>query len=236
MTPVIPANRGLAIATHTFLALLLVAFACQLLLVPGVFLIPPGFAFIPGALFGGADTPAVVLAIPPPATLVSYQFLHSGWLHLAGNLFFLWVFGRRVEATLGAGRWTVLLLASGVAAAIVQAWPETSSPVAMVGASGGVSGLLGAYLFLHPRDELQLRIPGVGHAQLPAWVFLLTWFGLQLVYTNWTETIPGGVALRAHVGGFGFGLLLAPVLQFLASLSADARPVARSPRSRDSSH
>lgn len=225
-----------AIATLTFFCLLVLAFAWQLLVVPGVFFIPPGLAFIPGSLFGGADLPDGFPVIPPPATLVTYQFLHAGWLHLAGNLLFLWIFGPRVEATLGAGRWTVLLLTCGVAAALSQAWPEPSSPVAMVGASGGVSGILGAYLFLHPRDELRLLLPGVPGMQLPAWVILLAWFGLQLVYTNWTESLPGGVAFRAHVGGFACGLMLAPVLHFLALLSADARPVARTPRSRDSSH
>lgn len=225
-----------AIATLTFACLLALVFASQLLAVPGVFLIPPGLAFIPGSLFGGTDPPRGFPVVPPPATLVTYQFLHAGWLHLAGNLLFLRIFGPRVETTLGAGRWTVLLLAGGVAAGLAQAWPEPSSPLAMVGASGGVSGILGAYLVLHPRDELRLLLPGVPGMQLPAWVILLAWFGLQLAYTNWSESLPGGVAFRAHVGGFACGLLLAPVLHFLALLSADAPPVARTPRSRDSSH
>lgn len=236
-SPVVtPPPRGLAIASLTFFSVLVLVFAWQLFAVPTVLFIPPGLAFIPGCLFGGADLPGGVTGLPPPATLVTYQFLHAGWLHLLGNLVFLWIFGPRVERTLGPGRWTVLLLACGVAAALAQAWPEPSSSVAMVGASGGISGLLGAYLFLHPRDELRLELPGVPGMQLPAWVVLLSWFGLQLLYANWSETLPGGVAFPAHVGGFACGLLLAPVLQFLALLSADARAVARTLRSRDSSH
>lgn len=229
-------SRDPPIATLTFLCLLLLGFAWQVLAVPGIFLIPSGLAFIPGNLFGGVDLPAPVPAIPPPATLVTYQFLHSGWLHLLGNVVFLWIFGPRVERTLGPGRWTVLLIACGIAAGLVQAWPEPSSSIAMVGASGGISGLLGAYLYFHPRDELRLSVPVLPGMQLPAWVVLPSWFGLQLLYANWTETLPGGTAFRAHVGGFACGLLLSPVLQFIGLLSADARPVARTLRSRDSSH
>ncbi|MBL8200808.1 MAG: rhomboid family intramembrane serine protease [Chromatiales bacterium] len=224
-------GRDFPIASLTFAGLLGLAFAWQLLAAPGGLAMPPGLAFIPGNLFGGAELPGSALLVPPPATLVTYQFLHAGWLHLLGNLVFLWIYGPRVEGTLGPGPWTVLLLACGVAAALAQAWPDPSSPLPMVGASGGISGLLGAYLFLHPRDEL--HGPGI---QLPAWVVLISWFGLQLLYSNWTDALAGAVAFRAHVGGFACGLLLAPVLHFIALLSADARPVARTRRSRDSSN
>lgn len=234
-----PLSRGpAAIASLTFFCLLLLASAGQLFLAPGVFFIPSGLAFVPGALFGGAELAVVVPAIPPPATLVTYQFLHAGWLHLLGNLLFLSVFGPKVEQTLGPGRWTVLLLACGVAAALAQAWPDPSSPVAMVGASGGISGILGAYLFLHPRAEFRVRVAVVVPqvVQLPAWVVLVSWFILQLLYSNWAETATGGVAFRAHVGGFVCGLLLAPMLHSMTLLSADVRAVARTLRSRDSSH
>ncbi len=222
---------GFAIASLTFGCLLGLAFAWQLLAAPGSLAVPAGLSFIPGSLFGGAELPRGALIVAPPATLVTYQFLHAGWLHLLGNLVFLWIYGPRVEGTLGPGPWTVLLLACGVAAALAQAWPDPSSPLPMVGASGGISGLLGAYLFLHPRDEL--HGPGM---QLPAWLVLVSWFGLQLLYSNWTDALAGAVAFRAHVGGFACGLLLAPVLHFLPLLSADARAVARTLRSRDSSH
>lgn len=230
------ARRRLAISTLTFSGLLLLGFAWQLLALYRVLPGPAGLGFIPGNLFGGAHSPTGVMLIPPPATLVTYQFFHAGWAHLLGNLVFLWVFGPRVEQTISAGRWTVLLLACSVVAALAHAWPEPSSSVAMVGASGGISGLLGAYLALHPRDEFHLNVPGVPGMQLPAWAILIPWIGLQLIFALWTEALPGGVAFGAHVGGFACGLLLAPVLHSLALLSADARPVARTLRSRDSSH
>lgn len=223
-------------ATRTFFGLLVLAFAWQLLATPGALVLPAGLAFIPGNLFGGAELPAGSMLVPPPATLVTYQFFHGGWVHLLGNLLFLGVFGPKVEETVGPGPWTVLLLACGVAAAFAQAWPETSSATAIIGASGGISGLLGAYLALHARDELRLELPGIPGLQLPAWAVLILWFGLQVISALWAEVLPGGVAFRAHVGGFACGLLLAPVLHFTALLSADAPPVARTRRSRDSSH
>lgn len=232
-------GRGPAIASLTFFVLLLMAFAMQLLLVPGQFYIPPSLAFMPGVLFGGAQLPPGVAVFPPPATLVTYQFLHGGWFHLAGNLLFLWVFGPKVEQTLGSGSWTTLLLLSGVVAALTQAWPDPSSPTAVIGASGGVSGILGAYLYLHPRAEIRTVIPVVivlRVVQLPAFVVLIVWFVVQLLYTSLTDAASGGIAFRAHVGGFVCGLLLAPVLHYFALLSADARPVARTRTSRDSSH
>ncbi len=233
-----PDGRGPAVASLTFFVLLLVVFALQLLL-PGPSSVPISLAFIPGVLFGGVELPYGLAVFPPPATLVTYQFLHGGWFHLAGNLLFLWVFGPKVEMTLGSGSWTTLLLVSGVAAALSQAWFDPSSSLVMVGASGSISGILGAYLYLHPRAEIRTVIP-VGLmlrvVQLPAWVVLVVWFVVQLLYSSLTEVAQGGVAFRAHVGGFASGLLLAPVLHYFALLSADARPIARTPRSRDSSH
>ncbi len=232
-------GRGPAIASLTFFVLLLIAFALQLLLVPGPPHVPVNLAFIPGVLFGGVELPSGVPVFPPPATLVTYQFLHGGWLHLAGNLLFLWVFGPKVEQTLGSGSWTALLVVSGVAAALTQAGFDPSSSFVMVGASGSISGILGAYLYLHPCAGIRTVIP-VGLmlrvVQLPAWVVLVVWFVVQLLYSSLTEVAQGGVAFRAHIGGFVCGLLLAPVLHYFALLSADARPVARTPRSRDSSH
>ncbi|MDH5254683.1 MAG: rhomboid family intramembrane serine protease [Gammaproteobacteria bacterium] len=224
-------GRRFAIASLTFACLLGLAFGWQLLATPGGLAVPAGLSFIPGNLFGGAELPAGALLVPPPATLVTYQFLHAGWFHILGNLVFLRICGPRVEGRLGSGPWTVLLLASGLVAALAQAWPDPSSALPMVGASGGISGLLGACLYLHSRDERHR--PGM---QLPAWLVLISWCGMQLLHSSWVEDLPGAIAFRAHVGGFACGLLLTPVLHLLALLSADARPVARTLRSRDSSH
>ena len=224
-------RRGLAIATLTFIGLLLLVFVFQLFLMPGEFFIPAGLSFIPGALFGATGVPAGVFALPPPATLVSYQLLHAGWPHLLGNLLFLWIFGPRVEGTLGPARFTVLLIVCGIVAALVQAWPDSSSAVAMLGVSGGISGVLGAHLCLHPRARLRVRI-----LQLPAYLLLVPWFASQFFYANWATAAGGGIAFRSHAGGFLAGVLVAPVLSYSMLLSAEARTVARTPKSRDSRH
>jgi len=218
-------RRALAIATLTFICLLLLVFVLQL------FFIPAGLAFVPGALFGAVGVPAGVFALPPPATLVSYQLLHAGWPHLLGNLLFLWAFGPRVEGTLGPARFTVLLIVCGIVVALVQAWPDSSSAVGMIGASGGISGVLGAHLSLHPRARIRMLVP-----QLPAYLLLIAWFAIQFVYANWAAAAGGGIAFRSQVGGFLAGVLLAPVLSYSTLLSAEARTVARTPRSRDSRH
>jgi membrane associated rhomboid family serine protease len=110
----------------------------------------------------------------------------------------------------------------------------------MIGASGGISGIIGAYLYLHPRARIRTVIPAGllmrRVVQLPAWLVLVLWFVVQLLHSRLAEAEQGSVAVRAHIGGFVCGLLLAPVLHYFALLSADARPVARTRRSRDSSH
>lgn len=233
------ADGGPAVASLTFLVLLLIVFALQLLPVPGQLSIPYRLGFVPGLLFGGVDPPVGLSLLPPPATLVTYQFVHGGWLHLCGNLLFLWVFGPKVETSLGSAGWTTLLLTCGMAAALTQAWFDPSSATGMIGASGGISGLLGAYLYLHPHARIRTVMP-VGFAlrivALPAWLVLIVWFAVQLLYSSLMEAGSGGIAFHAHAGGFVCGLLIAPVLHYLALLSADARTVARTRTSRDSGY
>lgn len=233
-----PTNQaaGFPIATLTFGALLGIAALGQLLAGAGAFHLPPSLAFVPGRLFGGADVLPGMQLVPPPATLVTYQFIHVGAFHLLGNLACLWIFGPHVEDALGPGRWTVLLLACGIAAALVQAFPMTSSPAPLVGASGGIAGLLGAYLYLHPRAEFRPGWRWAPGLRLPVWAVLLAWFALQVPAIIRPGLVPGAAAFGAHAGGFACGLLLAPVLHFLALLSLDARPIARTRTSRHSSH
>jgi membrane associated rhomboid family serine protease len=203
-----------AVATYTLLALMAGAFAWQLVMGSEQQLFIPGvLAFVPGLLFGGA-APMAGPVIPPPATLVTYMFLHGGWLHLLSNLLFLWVFGPKVEESLGPGRFTVVFVVCGVCAALAQAWMDPASSIPLIGGSGGVSGVLGAYLVLHPRSEIHVLTPIVVYmdvVELPAFVVILAWFALQLVYANWTPPGAAGVAFIAHVGGFVAGALLAPL-------------------------
>jgi len=208
-------GQGPAMATLTFMALFITFFLLQLYLGGGRPLAPPNLGFIPGLMFGGVSLPENMPVIPPPATMITYMFLHGGWMHLLGNLLYLWVFGPKLERSVGSGRFTVLVIISTVVAALAQAWTDPSSAAAMVGASGGVSGILGAYLVLHPRTEISLIVPVVivmRVVHLPAFVVLAAWFLLQLFYANMPAAAGGGIAFSAHVGGFLAGLVLAPLL------------------------
>ncbi|PSQ92901.1 MAG: rhomboid family intramembrane serine protease, partial [Proteobacteria bacterium SW_6_67_9] len=137
---------------------------------------------IPAVLFGQASLPPDVALVPPVATLFTSMFLHGGWMHLIGNMLYLWIFGDNVEDAMGHTRFLVFYLLCGLAAALAQAALNPGSEVPMVGASGAISGLLGAYLVLHPKAHVLVLIPlGVFTqiVRLPALVVLLLWFGLQ---------------------------------------------------------
>jgi len=219
-------SGGPAIATWTLLVLMAGVFAWQLVVGRGSAAIPWSLAFVPGLLLGDVGTLAGVPVFPPPATLVSYMFLHAGWLHLLSNLLFLWVFGPRVEGTLGPGPYTVVFVLCGIGAALAQAWSDPSTATPLVGASGGVSGVLGAHLMLHPRAEVHVLTPIVVYmdvVELPAFVVILAWFGLQLLYANGMPAGTPGIAFIAHVGGFLTGVLLALVTAPRACL-AGLRP------------
>lgn len=174
------------------------------------------YGMIPAVLFGSAHLVAGLPAVPPWATLLTSMFLHAGWFHLLGNMLFLWIFGNNVEDALGRGRYLLLYLACGIAAALVQALSSPASQVPMVGASGAIAGVLGAYLLLYPRSNVHVFLWIVIFFRIvtvPAWILLGLWFALQLV--SGLERQPGspGVAFWAHVGGFACGLVLVTLLR-----------------------
>jgi membrane associated rhomboid family serine protease len=144
------------------------------------------------------------------------MFLHGGWAHLLGNGLFLWVFGANVEDAMGRLRFLVFYLVCGLVAAAAQVATDPASPVPMVGASGAISGVLGAYLVLHPHARVKMLFIIfiiIKVIPLPAWLVLLYWFGLQLLMAlpelaGVEKEVSGGVAVMAHVGGFVAGLLL----------------------------
>jgi membrane associated rhomboid family serine protease len=145
--------------------------------------------------------------------LVTSMFLHGSWMHLIGNMWFLWIFGNNVEDSMGRVRFVLFYLLSGLAAAGGQVALTPSSPVPMVGASGAISGVMGAYLVLYPRVRVWTLVP-IGFFltsfALPAWTMLVYWLLLQLlsgVLTLGGESV-GGVAFWAHIGGFLAGLAL----------------------------
>jgi membrane associated rhomboid family serine protease len=174
----------------------LVASICALGVVP---------ADISGAP-GGVQRFCAQPGIGAPA-LVTSIFLHGGWGHLIGNLWFLWVFGNNIEDSMGHLRFVAFYLLTGVAAAAAQIALEPSSPVPMVGASGAISGIMGAYVLLYPRARIDTLV-GFWIVPLPAWVMLGYWFLLQTSGVFVAGTVGGGVAYGAHVGGFVAGLVL----------------------------
>ena len=145
-------------------------------------------------------------------TLVTSMFLHGGWMHLAGNMLYLWIFGDNMEDALGHGQFLLFYLAAGLAASGLQIASDPDSLVPVVGASGAIAGVLGGYLLLYPRakiDVLFIFIVFFKIWPIRAWIVLLVWFGLQ-VFNGAAAfgSTGGGVAYWAHAGGFIAGLLM----------------------------
>jgi membrane associated rhomboid family serine protease len=163
-----------------------------------------------GACVGAADVPAPVL------TIFTSMFMHGGLFHIGGNMLYLWIFGNNVEDTMGHGRALIFYLACGVAAALAQTAVGPRSPVPMVGASGAVSGVLGAYLILFPHAHVTtLVILGFFWrlVQVPAVVVLGFWIVVQVLNGLGSFGASGGVAFFAHIGGFVAGIVLLFVLR-----------------------
>jgi membrane associated rhomboid family serine protease len=172
-----------------------------------------GYGMVPAVLFGRAHLLPSLHVLPPWATLFTSMFLHGGWFHLIGNMLFLWIFGHKVEDELGRFRYLLLYMTSGVAAAFVQALSDPASTVPMVGASGAIAGVLGAYAVLSPRANVHVFIWIVllfRIVNIPAWALLGMWFLMQLASGLGTAQNQPGIAFWAHVGGFvaGMGLVV----------------------------
>src|SRR5699024_6940803 len=114
---------------------------------------------IPATLVGSEHLPAELAMVPPILTPLTAMFLHKGWLHLLGNLFYLWIFGGNVEGSMGHVRYLLFYLLAGIVAIFIQAYPEPYSTEPMIGASGAISGVLGAYMLLFPRANVLALIP-----------------------------------------------------------------------------
>ncbi len=171
------------------------------------------FAFQYGAiaalLFGQTNLPDTVVTIPPYATLFTSMFLHGGWMHLIGNMLYLWVFGNNIEDVMGHAKYALFYLTCGVLAALSQALTDPASTVPMIGASGAISGVLGAYLLLFPRARVLVLIPGLGITKVAAGFVLGMWFVMQLFSGGMSlGNKGGGVAFFAHIGGFLAGMAL----------------------------
>ncbi|MEW6661378.1 MAG: rhomboid family intramembrane serine protease [Bacillota bacterium] len=150
-------------------------------------------------------------SLPGLIPLVSYQFLHGGWLHIGGNMLYLWVFGDNIEDRLGHAKYLAFYLLVGSLAGITQVLADPASPVPIIGASGAVAGVLGAYLISCPRARVIALVPAfffLTLAEVPAIIFLSLWFVLQVFSGVASIGMNITVAWWAHVGGFIAGLAL----------------------------
>lgn len=144
--------------------------------------------------------------------LFSSMFLHAGWMHLLGNMLFLWIYGDNVEDEMGHLRFLLFYLAAGAAAGLAQYIVDIHSLVPMVGASGAIAGVMGAYLLLYPKARIDIFVFFIVFFRIipvPAWIVLMVWFGLQFIGGIGANPAEGGVAYWAHAGGFAAGLILA---------------------------
>jgi len=165
------------------------------------------FGMVPKVLFGEAILPAEANLIPAPLSLLTSMFLHGGWMHLIGNMLFLWVLGDNVEDSMGHGRFIVFYLATGLAAGLAHALTQPDSTIPTIGASGAISGVIGAYLVLHPKAQI-LTLVVRFFIRIPAFIVLGLWIGLQVMNAAIDDGTGGGVAWWAHIGGFVAGALL----------------------------
>lgn len=167
-------------------------------------------------------------AIGSFVTPLTSMFMHGGWLHVIGNMWFLWVFGDNVEDVLGKGRFVLFYLACGLVAVAAQVAIDPSSQVPMVGASGAIAGVLAGYVMLHPRSRVTTLVPVffILFIELPAWVFIFVWFGMQLlegvISLGQVGQHVGGTAFFAHIGGFVAGIVL--IKLFAVSSEGRRRP------------
>ena len=158
-------------------------------------------------------------------TIFTSMFMHGGWLHLGGNMLYLWIFGDNVENATGHIRFPIFYLLTGILATLAYTWSQPNSDMPLVGASGAIAAVLGAYLVLFPGSRVFTWVIPFFFFELPAMLFLGFWFLLQLFLGSGSFVQPeqgGGVAYFAHIGGFVFGLLAIKI--FSAGRPRPVRP------------
>jgi membrane associated rhomboid family serine protease len=158
-----------------------------------------------------AVVPAEIASGSAYETLITSMFLHGGWMHLIGNLLFLYIFADNIEDTLGPIKFLAFYTLCGLAASAIQILAGPTSTVPIVGASGAIAGVLGGYLLLFPKarvDFIVIFIVFFKTFTLPAWIVLSAWFGIQIFGGLASPSSGGGIAYWAHIGGFAAGLLI----------------------------
>ena len=194
------------------------------------------FGAIPAVIFGSQTLPSELVAIPASFSVFTSMFLHGGFMHLIGNMLYLWIFGNNIEDAMGHGRFIVFYLLTGVAASMAHFLTDLTSEIPTIGASGAISGILGAYILLYPRAQvLVLIFLGffIRVMYIPAGFVLGFYFVLQIFQGSITfGQGGGGVAWFAHIGGFLGGLLLVglfkqPTVRFFNQPHYHARRIDR---------
>ncbi len=212
-----PAHRP-PIVTVGLIAICVVVYLWEILQGPvGYQRIVYSLGMIPAVLTGEAHLPPELEWVPPAVTPITAMFLHGSLMHLLGNMLYLWIFGNNVEDRLGHGGFLLFYLGCGLAAAAAQILPAPDSEIPMIGASGAISGVLGAYLVFFPRARVLVLVP-IGFVfvyTLPASLLLGFWFLFQILSAVAAPADAGGVAWWAHVGGFVVGAAVALPLRRL---------------------
>ncbi len=169
------------------------------------------YGLIPSVLMGIDQLPDNLNKISPVGTIFTSMFMHGGWMHLIGNMLYLWIFADNIEDDLGTLNFVIFYFASGVGAAMSQVFVDINSQIPMIGASGAIGGVLGAYLINYPNAKVLVLIPFGFFSQLikiRALYVLIFWFVLQFINSFFSSPSGGGVAYAAHIGGFISGVVL----------------------------
>ncbi len=166
---------------------------------------------IPAVLFGYSELSSQLKIVPAYLTLITSMFLHGGWMHLLGNMTYLYIFGDNIEERLGKIKFLMFYFLTGLCAALTQALLDTSSTIPMIGASGAIAGILGGYLVLYPKANIKVFfwfIIFFKVFRIRAFIVLGGWILIQFLSFSGEEFNSGGVAYGAHIGGFIAGAIL----------------------------
>ena len=222
------APRRLTPINLALIAANIAVFLYEISLGPSIAIFAERFALVPAAVTRALSTNVLAWhgsgahrgfdALEPLMTTVTSMFIHGGFWHIAGNMLYLFIFGAAVEYRMGSARYLIFYLAAGIAAALATVWIAPESNVPVIGASGAIAGVLGAYFIFYPRGRILTILPifiFIQFIEIPAVIYLLFWFALQF-YAGLEEGgragAMGGVAWWAHVGGFMFGVATGPML------------------------
>lgn len=225
-----PRRHGTPYVNYSVIALCVLVFLWQLSLgAAGDERAVLSLGMIPARLFGYGELPSDLVVVPAWATIFTSMFMHGGFLHLGGNMLYLWIFGDNIEDSMGHVRYAAFYLLCGIAAALAQGFVDPHSEAPMIGASGAISGVLGAYLLLHPGATVRVLFIiffFIRIVSIPALIVLGVWFLLQLLSAAAPTGGEAGVAFWAHIGGFLAGLAL------VSFFKRRAVPILEKPRTK----